>query len=214
MKRKALLSCLSLSLVLTVLACAYYPDPDAIRTDVPRSSQDDYPVLPDSTANATTLPLSFAYLSSQSDLIIKGTVVEQLNGVEKTMTFEPETDAEGNVIREIPGAAFSFDQYRIQVDDVIRGDAGKEIVLQRNLMFTSASPELSDGSRMIFFLAENEGVYYPLAEQEAYYYVAEDNRVYPAQFMDCTRAYSGMGLSEFKKEIRSCQPYISPTEAE
>ena len=88
MKRKALLSCLSLSLVLTVLACAYYPDPDAIRTDVPRSSQDDYPVLPDSTANATTLPLSFAYLSSQSDLIIKGTVVEQLNGVEKTMTFE------------------------------------------------------------------------------------------------------------------------------
>ena len=169
MKRKALLSCLSLSLVLTVLACAYYPDPDAIRTDVPRSSQDDYPVLPDSTANATTLPLSFAYLSSQSDLIIKGTVVEQLNGVEKTMTFEPETDAEGNVIREILGAAFSFDQYRIQVDDVIRGDAGKEIVLQRNLMFTSASPELSDGSRMIFFLAENEGVYYPLAEQEAYY---------------------------------------------
>ena len=102
-------------------------------------------------------------------MIIKGTVVEQLNGVEKTMTFEPETDAEGNVIREIPGAAFSFDQYRIQVDDVIRGDAGKEIVLQRNLMFTSASPELSDGSRMIFFLAENEGVYYPLAEQEAYY---------------------------------------------
>lgn len=52
---------------------------------------------------------------------------------------------------------------------MIRGDAGKEIVLQRNLMFTSASPELSDGSRMIFFLAENEGVYYPLAEQEAYY---------------------------------------------
>lgn len=214
MKRKALLSCLSLSLVLTVLACAFYPDPDAIRTDVPRSSQDDYPVLPESTANATTLPLSFAYLSSQSDLIIKGTVMEQLNEVEKTMTFEPETDAEGNVIREIPSAAFSFDQYRIQVDDVIRGDAGKEIVLQRNLMFTSASPELSDGSRMIFFLAENDGVYYPLAEQEAYYYVAEDNRVYPAQFMDCTRAYSGMGLSEFKKEIRSCQPYISPTEAE
>lgn len=214
MKRKALLSCLSLSLVLTVLACAFYPDPDAIRTDVPRSSQDDYPVLPESTANATTLPLSFAYLSSQSDLIIKGTVMEQLNEVEKTMTFEPETDAEGNVIREIPSATFSFDQYRIQVNDVIRGDAGKEIVLQRNLMFTSASPELADGSRMIFFLAENDGVYYPLAEQEAYYYVAEDNRVYPAQFMDCTRAYSGMGLSEFKKEIRSCQPYISPTEAE
>ena len=203
MKRKALLSCLSLSLVLTVLACAFYPDPDAIRTDVPRSSQDDYPVLPESTANATTLPLSFAYLSSQSDLIIKGTVMEQLNEVEKTMTFEPETDAEGNVIREIPSATFSFDQYRIQVNDVIRGDAGKEIVLQRNLMFTSASPELADGSRMIFFLAENDGVYYPLAEQEAYYYVAEDNRVYPAQFMDCTRAYSGMGLSEFKKEIRS-----------
>ena len=38
---------------------------------------------------------------------------------------------------------------------------------------------------------------------EGSYYVAGDNRVYPARLEEVTRAYSGMGLSEFKKEIRS-----------
>ena len=36
-----------------------------------------------------------------------------------------------------------------------------------------------------------------------YYYVAEDNRVYPTRVNEQTRSYSGMGLLDFKKEVRT-----------
>ena len=66
MKRKMFFTGLTLLFVLTVLVCAFYPDPDAIRTDVPPSSQDDYPVLDEPNVNATIFPMRFDVLNKQS----------------------------------------------------------------------------------------------------------------------------------------------------
>lgn len=95
--------------------------------------------------------------------------------------------------------------------DTIWGEAADRIIIGRNEIYDEATPELNPGDECIFFLNryQDRGDDIVTSFQEGYYYIAADNRVYPAQLLDSTRAYSGMGLSEFKKEIRSYQ-YVEP----
>lgn len=190
---------------MAVLVCAFYPDPDAIRTDVPPSSQDDYPVLDEPDVNAVIFPMRFDVLNKQSSLVIRGTVAEQLPSETVTTEFDPVMDEEENITHQPPDLSMEVRYFRIKVTDVLRGSASDEIIIVRNELSDGCTPEMNVGDDMIWFLYTFEGAeYYALTSfQNSYYYVAEDNRVYPVRLEDVTRAYSGMGLSEFKKEIRS-----------
>ena len=205
MKRKMFFTGLTLLFVLTVLVCAIYPDPDAIRTDVPPSSQDDYPVLPELQGNITYFPMRFDILNKQSSLVVRGTVAEQLPSQTVTTEFEPVMDEEGNITHQPPDLSMEVRYFRIKVTDVIRGSAPDEIIIVRNELSDGCTPAMNEGDDMIWFLYTFEGAdhYTSVSWDEGSYYVAEDNRVYPARLEEATRAYSGMGLSEFKKEIRS-----------
>mgnify|MGYP000009497118 FL=1 len=205
MKRKMFFTGLTLLFVLTVLVCAIYPDPDAVRTDVPPSSQDDYPVLDEPNVNATIFPMRFDVLNKQSSLVVRGTVAEQLPSQTVTTEFEPVTDEEGNITHQPPDLSMEVRYFRIKVTDVIRGSAPDEIIVGRNEIYDESAPAMNEGDDMIWFLYtfEDAGYYALTSFQNSYYYVAGDNRVYPARLEEATRAYSGMGLSEFKKEIRS-----------
>lgn len=101
--------------------------------------------------------------------------------------------------------------FSIEVTDTIRGEAADRIIIGRNAIYDGATPDLNPGDECIFFLTryQDRGDYIVTSFQEGYYYIAADNRVYPVKLQDSTRAYSGMGLSEFKKEIRSYQ-YVEP----
>lgn len=201
--KKKLLSLLSALLVVALTFCVTYVHPDAIRTDVPPSSQDDYPVLPEDQSNALRFPTSFEQLNMRSEVVFRGTVVEELG------TQELSWD-EG---LKYP-LSFEFETYRIRVDDVIRGSIEQEIILERNTMYSPSSPVLKEGTDMLFLVYRSDrGTYFPTNGDLGYYYIAEDNRVYPTRVDDTTRAYSGMSLLDFKKEVRrySYHPPYSPT---
>lgn len=196
---------LSLALLIALTFCATYIHPDAIRTDVPPSSQDDYPILPEDQSGALRSPTTFEQLNRNSEVVFRGTVMEELG------TQELNWD-EGF---RYP-LRFEFEKFRVRVDDVIRGSIEREIILERNTMYTPSSPALKAGTDMLFLVYQSDrGTYFPSNGDLGYYYIAEDNRVYPTRVNDMTRAYSGMSLLDFKKEVRTYSytpPVTSQTE--
>lgn len=203
--KKSSIFLLIFCIIAFALLSAGCSDPDAIRTDVPRSSQDDYPVLPEPTANITYMEMPFDTLNELSCLVVRGTVVEQLP--DKQAVSRDGEDAD----EDFPPIVSNVHRFSIEVTDTIRGEAADRIIIGRNEIYDGATPDLNPGDEFIFFLTryQDRGDYIVTSFQEGYYYIAADNRVYPVKLQDSTRAYSGMGLSEFKKEIRSYQ-YVEP----
>lgn len=179
---------------LLLLFSITYVHPDAIRTDVPPSSQADYPLLPEDQTNAYMVYPSFESLNQSSEVVFRGTVVEDLGSTE--LSFD-----EG---LRYP-LSFEMERYRVRVDDVIRGIMETEVIVERNAMYSPSSPELKEGTSLIFFAYKNARDMYVPQGDFGYYYVAEDNKVYPTRVNDQTRSYSGMSLLAFKKEVRTYQ---------
>ena len=168
--------------------------PDAIRFDVAPSSQDDYPLLPEDQTNSYMVYPSFERLNQSSEVVFRGTIVEDLGSTE--LSFD-----EGFRYPIL----FEMERYRVRVDDVIRGVMETEVIVERNAMYSPSSPELKEGTSLIFFAYQNTRDMYVPQGDFGYYYVAEDNRVYPTRVNDQTRSYSGMSLLAFKKEVRTYQ---------
>lgn len=193
MRRKIFFTwCFAFALLL--LFSLTYVHPDAIRTDVPPSSQDDYPLLPEDQTNSYMVYPSFERLNQSSEVVFRGTIVEDLGSTE--LSFD-----EGF---RYP-ISFEMERYRVRVDDVIRGVMETEVIVERNAMYSPSSPELKEGTSLIFFAYQNARDMYVPQGDFGYYYVAEDNRVYPTRVNDQTRSYSGMSLLAFKKEVRTYQ---------
>ena len=193
MRRKIFFS-LCLVFAIQLIFCVTYVHPDAIRTDVPPSSQADYPLLPEDQTNSYMVYPSFESLNQSSEVVFRGTVVEDLGSTE--LSFD-----EGF---QYP-ISFEMERYRVQVEDVIRGAIENEVIVERNAMYSPSSPELEEGTTLIFFAYKNARNMYVPQGDFGYYYVAEDNRVYPTRVNDQTRSYSGMSLLEFKREVRTYQ---------
>ncbi len=202
--QKYIFSVLSTALTFVLLFSILYTHPDAIRTDVPPSSQEDYPVLPEDQSNAVAFASTFQTVNEDSEFVFEGTVIEELD-------VRTESWDEGF---KYP-ITFDFERYRVRVDDAVRGELHQEIIVERNTIYTPSSPALTKGSTFLFFANRtSRGTYIPVGDS-GYYYVAEDNRVYPTRVTENTRAYSGMSLLNFKKEIRKYRfvpPYAEKAE--
>ncbi|MCI9274060.1 MAG: hypothetical protein HFE39_08945 [Clostridiales bacterium] len=192
-KRKKLILMISLALGIVLLS-ALFIIPNLTTHS---SSQSDYPALPHPTLVATYETTLEEQLDS-ADFVIDATVMEVKPEVQTTYT--PEKGSAEEKLQE-KGVDYTSRKLPIAlaVNEVCQGEYSSDtITIYISAFAIDCIPDFQPGDRALFLLKKFGEEYGTVTLQESFFYIADDQKVYPANYTESLKETSGMRLSQWK----------------
>lgn len=173
-------------------------------SDNSSSKRSDFPVLEPSPLMVITYEPTIKEQLDYADLIVEATVLD-VSPIEDMLYVPLPGTEEAKIFKEegSPEIRVTCKKVELQVDDYIKGNAGKKITMPIVSINLDSAPDFKVGDRFVLELIKYSGGGYTNASPvSSYFFIAHDNKVYPAGNDSETARFSGMDLSDFKKELR------------
>lgn len=166
------------------------------------SERSDFPVLePSPLLMAREIPVEDQIKSA--DIVVDVTVL-RVYPMEIRKFIPAKGSLEALALEKAGGKSirYAFVKVEMQANDYMKGNAGGTFEMTIAGFNVDSIPDFQVGNRFLLTLADNdEGGFTVVTPVSSYFFIADDDKVYPAGNDTPTSRFSGMDLSDVKRDF-------------